>query len=421
MTEPAETAPAPTPTTTPAAAPTAPTPAPTTAPIPTAAATTTDKAEGSAGGPPTTTTTKETGAPTKRWMLLHIAVPLGLLVAAYFLRDVLTPIVAALFLAYALSPAVDRLQRWRIPRSLGAFLVLLLTFGGLLAILIVVLPAILGEFQRFVTRLPELLERFAAQTLPQIERTFGIDLPDDLHAALGQLADQVRKIAPDAAGPLARMLAHVVQGAAFFLGALFTVLLVPILAFFFLRDFPALVAGVRRELPGRYRPAVEAYLGEVDGIMSSYLRGQLLVVLCLAALYALGLGLIGLRLGVVIGLLAGFLAFIPYAGFAVGMALAMLMALLTFEGVWMYLGIVIVFGAVQALEGFVLTPLLIGRRVGLGMVGVLVAIIVFGATLGFVGVLLAVPLGAIFRVSFKRLMAWRAEIDREHPSPKAAG
>jgi predicted PurR-regulated permease PerM len=358
-------------------------------------------------------------APSRRWLLVHLGLPLGTLVVAYLLRDVLAPIVAALFLAYALSPAVDRLQRRRVPRTLGALLVLLAAIGVIVGALVVVLPAILGEFQRFVERLPGLLDRFAAQTLPALERTFGVDLPDDLRTALARLAEQVRGVAPDAAGPLARMAAHVLQGAASFLRALFTVLLVPILTFFFLRDFPRLVAAVRHELPARFRAGVEAYVGEVDAILSAYLRGQLLVVLCLAALYALGLALIGLRLGAAIGLLAGLLAFIPYAGFAVGLALALLMALMTFAGPWTYAGIAIVFGTVQALEGFVLTPLLVGRRLGLGMVWVLIAILVFGATLGFVGVLLAVPLGAIFRVSLRRLLAYRAALDAPPPAQES--
>jgi predicted PurR-regulated permease PerM len=351
--------------------------------------------------------------PSKRWLLLHVALPLGVVAAAYLLRDVLAPIVAALFLAYALSPAVDRLQRWRIPRWLGAFLVLLLVVGGLLGVVLIVVPAVLGEFQRFVERLPELLEDFARRTLPAIERTFGIDLPDDVGAAVRQLADQVRKLAPDAAGPLARILGQVVVGAFSFLLALISVLIVPILAYFFLRDFPQLVSAVREQLPARYRAGVESYLREVDEIASSYLRGQLLVILCDAVLYAAGLWAIGLRLGAAIGLLTGILAFVPYAGFAVGIILALLMALVTFEGLWTYVGIVAVFGAVQAIENFVLVPLLVGRRVGLGMVWVLVAVIFFGATLGFVGVLLAVPLGAIFRVSVRRLLAYRAEVDRQ--------
>ncbi|MBI5486797.1 MAG: AI-2E family transporter [Deltaproteobacteria bacterium] len=368
---------------------------------------------GPATPPVRPTSNQQPATPSRRWFLAHLALPLGLLAAAYFLRDVLTPIVAALFLAYALSPAVDRLKKWGIPRGLGTFLVLLVTIGGLVGVALVVLPAVFGEFQRFVEKLPDLLQRLSTETIPAIERTLGVDLPNDLDTALALLAEKVRGTSPDALGPLASVAAHVLRGAAAFLSALFTVLLVPILTFFFLRDFPQLVAGVRKELPARYRPGVESYFTEVDRIMSAYLRGQLLVVLCLGALYALGLALLGLRLGVAIGLLAGVLAFIPYAGFAVGIALALLMALVTFEGVWMYVGIVAVFTGVQVLEGLVLTPQLIGRRLGMGMVGVLVAIIVFGATLGFVGVLLAVPLGAVFRVSFGRLMAWRAQVDAE--------
>jgi predicted PurR-regulated permease PerM len=359
----------------------------------------------------------------RRWLLLHVGLPLVVVVAAYLLRDVLMPVVAALFLAYALSPAVDRLERRRIPRTVGTLLVLVVLLGGMLGVLLGLLPAVLGEFQRFVERLPGLLEEFSARTLPQLEATLGIDLPDDLGAALSQLAAKVRGYAPDAAGPLAGLLGQVVQGAFAFVSALFTVLLVPILAFFMLRDFPLLVAGVRRELPARYRASIESYVAEVDGIMSCYLRGQLLVVLADAVLYAVGLGLLGLRLGWAIGLLTGLLAFIPYVGFAIGLTLALLMALITFEGLWTFVGIAAIFGGVQLVEGFVLTPLLVGRRVGLGMVWVLIAILVFGATLGFVGVLLAVPLAAIFRTSLKRLLAWRAEVDREAggaPPPAAA-
>jgi len=351
--------------------------------------------------------------PSRRWLLLHVALPLGAVAAIWLLRDVLAPIVAALFLAYALSPAVDWLERHRIPRGLGTFLVLFLALGTIVGVIVCVLPAILGEFQRFIHKLPALLEEFTVRTIPSIERTFDIDLPDDFGTALERLAVEVRKLPPETVAPLGKIVAGVLQGAASFFSALFTVLLVPILTYFFLRDFRQLAAGARREIPARVRPAMEAYLGEVDAIMSSYLRGQLLVMVCLALLYGLGLWAIGLRLGLAIGLLAGVLAFIPYAGFAIGLTLALLMALVTFETGWTYVGIVAVFTGAQVLEALVLTPLLVGRRVGLGMVWVLIAILVFGATLGFVGVLLAVPLGAIFRVSFRRLLAYRAAVDRE--------
>lgn len=345
----------------------------------------------------------------RRRLILHVALPVGLVVAAWALREALAPVVAALFLAYAFSPLVDRLQRHRVPRSAGSILVLAVAVGLFLAVVLGLLPVILGEFHRFAQRLPEMLERVVHERLPAIEETFGVDLPDDLRSAIAQIAEKARGWAPDAVGPIAGALGRVLSGAFSFFSALFTVLLVPILTYFFLRDFPDLVASVRAQIPERHRRGVEDYVREVDGIMGSYLRGQLLVVMCLTTFYAIGLQAIGLHLGLEIGLAAGVLSFVPYAGFVVGLALALLMAAITFEGTWTYVGIGCVFAVVQAVEGLVLTPMLVGRRLGLGTVWVLVAVLVFGSLLGFTGVLLAVPLGAVFRASARRLLAHRDE------------
>ncbi|MDI7268638.1 MAG: AI-2E family transporter [Myxococcota bacterium] len=342
----------------------------------------------------------------RRRLLLHVGVPVAVVAVAYLLREILTPIAAALFLAYALSPIVDRLHGRRVPRSVGSVLALAAVAGVLVAVLLGPLPAILGEFRRFAEGLPGMLDRFADERLPAVERALGVDLPDDTGSALAEVAAAVRSSAPDIAAPVAEALARAMGGIAEFVAALFSVLVVPILAYFLLRDFPRLVESARAAIPERLRPGVESYAAEVDAIVAAYLRGQVMVVLCLAALYAVGLELVGLRLGAAIGVLAGVLSFVPYAGFALGLSLALLMALVTGEGGWTCIGVAAVFATAQAIESLVLTPLLVGRRLGLGTLWVLVAIMVFGTLLGFLGVLLAVPLAAIFRASARRVVAW---------------
>ncbi|MGH8595571.1 MAG: AI-2E family transporter, partial [Gammaproteobacteria bacterium] len=207
------------------------------------------------------------------------------------------------------------------------------------------------------------------------------------------------------------------------LGWLTFLLLVPVVTFYLLRDWDILVRNIDDLLPRRIEPRVRKIVQEIDAVLAEFLRGQLSVMLALAILYITGLWLVGLDLAFAIGLVAGLVSFVPYLGVIVGVLLAGIAALLQFGELWHLLGVVAVFGVGQLLEGMVLSPLLVGERIGLHPVAVIFAVMAGGQLFGFFGVLVALPVAAAIvvllrhsRDEYKRSGLYDADL--RPPSPE---
>jgi len=185
--------------------------------------------------------------------------------------------------------------------------------------------------------------------------------------------------------------------------------LIPVALFYLMVEWAGLVRAVRQLIPPRLRPATDAFARDADAVLGQYLRGQLLVMLLLALYYSLGLRLFGLDLALPIGVFTGLAVFVPYLGFGLGLLLAMLAGLLQFAGegglTHTLLMVAVVYGAGQVLESFVLTPKLVGERIGLHPLAVIFALLAFGQLLGFLGVLVALPVSAVLLVAVRRLQA----------------
>jgi predicted PurR-regulated permease PerM len=319
------------------------------------------------------------------------------------LSDVLTPVVAALVLSYLLDPLVTWLhKKVRLPRWLGTTLIFLLLVLGVVMMMVLVLPLIVRELSVFAESVPGYVNRLRATVVPWLERTFHIspshslsDLPDGLVADLRALASKLLMPLGGVAGGLAK-------GTASLFKAFATLLLIPIFTFFFLPMYPRIVAGAELLIPRRYLGFVKGTTRDINRALAAWIRGQLTVMAILAIYYSIGLSIVGVKLAVLIGLLTGLLAFIPYVGVVLGLTVAMLVSLLEYHGVGTLVGISIVFGGAQILDGLVLTPKIVGDRVGLGPVGVLLALMLGGHLFGFIGVLLAVPTAAALVVVLRR-------------------
>ena len=199
------------------------------------------------------------------------------------------------------------------------------------------------------------------------------------------------------------MLASVRIGGTTVLGWLATALLIPIVLFYLLLDWHALLARIGRFVPRRWTVAVEDMAHEVDSLLAQYLRGQLLVMLLLAAYYSTGLAIAGFEVALPVGIITGLLVFIPYLGFGLGLVLALIAALLQFGDLSGLVAVAVVYGIGQVIESFFLTPRLVGERIGLHPLAVIFALLAFGQLFGFVGVLLALPASAILLVAFQHL------------------
>ncbi|MFZ2541788.1 MAG: AI-2E family transporter [Gallionella sp.] len=315
----------------------------------------------------------------------------------YLLSPILTPFVAAGILAYICNPLVQRLCAWKLPRTLAVVLVmcgLLLLFAVLLLIM---LPLLEKEIGRFVTRLPEWIEAARLRLLPVLQQLAGTDLQWDSQAVKEMLLSHWKS----AGGVAAKLLPWLGSSGGAIIAVLINLLLIPVAMFYLLRDWNHLVRHVDDLLPRHSHAKVNEILTEVDRILAEFLRGQISVMLLMSAYYSIVLWLAGLEFALPIGIVAGMLVFVPYLGMVVGLTLATLAAVMQFPDFSGVLWVWGVFGAGQLIEGMVVTPWLVGDRVGLHPLAVIFALLAFGQLFGFFGVLLALPLSAILLVALR--------------------
>lgn len=344
----------------------------------------------------------------------------GLAIAAYLALElfasVLLPFVAAAGIAYFLDPVATRMTRAGAGRGSAALLLImtLITAGLMFALLLY--PLIISQIAMLIGRLPAYVgefRTFAADVISHLQQRFGQDFVDE------KLRDLVSGQASAMLGFLASALSRVIGGGFALFNVLSLVIVTPVVAFYLLRDWPRVVARVDSWLPRRYAGVLRAQAREVDRILSAWLRGQALCCIVLALFYATALSMVGLDLGLIVGLAAGILSFIPYVGTitggitSIGLAFAQFP---TWTGVAMVIG---VFITGQVLEGYVIYPRFLGDRVELHAVWVIFALFAAGAAFGFVGVLLAVPmaatLGVLCRFWLKRYLDSSLYLDPPGP------
>jgi len=334
---------------------------------------------------------------TASWLLIA-AVTLALL---WLLAPVLAPFLIAAVLAYALQPAVEAMARRRVPRVLAVSLVVLLALVAALALLLLVVPILARELPALRDQIPLGADRLNQHLSPWLAQ-FGLNVQLDV---AGIKAMVLKFLDGNLEDWLTTLLTSARIGGSFVLALLGNAVLVPVVLFYLLLDWPTLMQRLHHLVPPRLRGPVDSFLGECDAVLGQYLRGQLLVMLTLSLWYAGALALAGFELALPVGVFTGMVIFIPYLGFGMGLLLALLVALLQFSGWYGLAAVAVIYGLGQVLESFVLTPRLVGERIGLNPLAVIFALLAFGQLLGFVGVLAALPLSAVGLVAARRVLA----------------
>ena len=319
----------------------------------------------------------------------------------HWLGPALTPFLFGAILAYLGLPIVRRCQRMKMSRTIGTVVAVAVMAIAIFAMLLVIIPLVQAEIGLVMRRLPELADRFVATAGPWLSDSFGIELKLDF-AALKEL---VAEHAEGAKALSLQMLAGVTTGGLILIGILFNLALTPVVMFYLLRDWNLIVARIDDLTPRRWVPLVRSMAHDIDHVLSEFLHGQMLVMVSLAAYYAVALSLAGLQFALPIGLLTGLLVFIPYVGFGIGFILGMLAALLQWSGLPGFLAVLAVYGVGQLLENYVLIPYLVGKRIGLHPLAVIFALMAFAQLFGFAGVLLALPVSAAMLVGLRHLRA----------------
>ena len=317
-----------------------------------------------------------------------------ILVMMVLLGPILSPFAIAATFAYMGDPLVDRLEQLNLSRTVAVCLVFVVVTALTALALVLVVPLLQAQVLSLVDNVPAWAQWVQDVAMPKL----GIKMPRGYQFDI----DSLRKFMAthwDGASDVATIVAgYVSRSTPALLGFLANLFLVPIVSFYLLRDWDRMVLKIRRLIPRRVLPQASTFAAETDDVLSALIRGQLLVMLALAIIYSLGLWAIGLNVALLIGIMAGLVSFVPYLGFIIGLFSAAIAMLVQEQAMMPLVYVVIVFTIGQMLEGGVLTPMLVGDRIGLHPVAVIFAIMAGGQLFGFIGVLVALPVAAVLAV-----------------------
>ncbi len=330
--------------------------------------------------------------------LKWVAVIVGVLWVVSLLSPILTPFVLALLLAWLGDPLVDRIERAGRSRNMAVSLVFVLALLLFVLALMILVPMIERQIMTLIDALPQMRTWAISTAIPWLEAKTGVELMGWLDPE--RLIDWIRSHWEQAGGAAKTFFGYVQRSGFAMVTWVINLALLPILAFYFLRDWDRLVERVAAVIPRAYIGTVSRLALESNDVLGGFIRGQFLVMLALGAIYATGLSIIGLNLGLLIGIIAGFISFIPYLGATTGIVLALLAAVVQAQGLDLKLliGVGVVFTVGQLLESYVLTPRIVGDKIGLHPVAVIFAVMAGGQLFGFLGMLLALPVAAVANV-----------------------
>jgi predicted PurR-regulated permease PerM len=339
----------------------------------------------------------------ERPVIFWLVIVLVLCALLWLLSEVLLPFVAGIALAYLPAPLADRLERLGMNRTVAALLIVTVVVLGLLAIALLVVPYVLQQLMSLISTLPNHVSRLreivADPNRPWLNWLFS-----------GEQNKAVTELVGNASAWLTKFAYSLWSGGKALVSFASIIIIMPVVTFYLITDWHRMVAVLDSWIPVRHRETVRELAREIDQAISGFLRGQFVVCVLLGLFYAIALTLVGLQFGLLIGVIAGLLTFVPYIGSLTGLLVATAVAITQFWPDWTWIvAVVVIFLVGQFVEGNIISPKLVGERVGLHPVWIIFAMFAFGYLFGFVGLLLAVPLAAaiavLFRFGLRRYLA----------------
>ncbi len=334
----------------------------------------------------------------RRWFWLAI----GLLLAWLFIKlaPIIMPFAISAALAYLFDPLTDRLERvrigsWKWSRTMAVTVVFTLGISLFVIMLLVVIPLLRTQVQDLAARMPEILDWLGEVAWPWVQSNLGLQ---GFTLDTATVTETLKSYWRETSQALFTVIGKISQSGQAVFAFVMNLVLVPVVTFYLLRDWDKLIDGIQNLLPRRHEPLISRLSSQIDDVLGAFIRGQLVVMLALGMIYAIGLWAIGLDLAIIIGLIAGLLSIVPYLGTFVGVVAALIAALFQFQDIVHLLLVAGVFVIGQTLEGMVLTPKLVGDQIGLHPVAVIFAVLAGGQLAGFLGILLALPVAAALNV-----------------------
>jgi predicted PurR-regulated permease PerM len=335
---------------------------------------------------------------------IWLAIALAFVLLMQLLGPILMPFIVSGILAYALNPWVDRLCKLRfrgiaLPRTAAATILVILLIAVILAMLLVMLPILEKQIPQLQNQIPLFLDKLNTSLGPMLQE-LGFHVRLDSTGIKAMLTEQLAT-SGEAIGKA--VLSSIKVGGTAVLGMVANLMLIPIVLFYLLMEWHHVLWRLGRLVPRRWAQLTLGFINEVDSLLAQYLRGQILVMIVLALYYSIALSIAGFDLALPVGIITGLLVFIPYLGYGLGLVLALIGAVLQFNDFSGVISVAIIYGFGQIFESFVLTPRLVGERIGLHPLTVIFALMAFGQLFGFIGILVALPASAILAVAIRHL------------------
>jgi predicted PurR-regulated permease PerM len=321
-----------------------------------------------------------------------------LFLLTWLLGETITPFVLALLFAYILNPAVRFLERRKIPRGVGAAFFSVILFAMLAGLLFGVIYVLMQEIPQLVNNIPSYINTFRTDYFPYISRTLGLGPGFDFSALMGNLKNDISNLSPESFSSAFGHILGIVAGTLNFFLVVLTVFLIPIFMIYLLMSWGSMKQSALELMPDGYREYIIAKLKEVEGVLKDFVKGQLLVALIMGVMYCIGFYFAGVDMPILVGMGGGILNLVPYLGSTLAGLTAIILVLLKYHDIIHPLIVVGIIVFVQTVEGYLITPKVIGHKLGLHPIVIILSLLVLGKLFGFAGILLAVPIAAVIKV-----------------------
>lgn len=321
----------------------------------------------------------------------------------YLLSPVLTPFLTGAILAYLANPLVNKLVSFRISRTLSVVIVFVLFFAAIILLCLLLVPVIEKQIHLLIESIPKIITYVQATIMPWLKEHFSFVHLEEATVNIDAIKSMLIENTSKATGAVNWLLKTTLSSGVRFLEWMINLILIPVVTFYLLCDWNKFLKGIRNLLPRRIEPTVVALMKECDQVLHAFFRGQFLVMISLAVVYSIGLSIIGLQIGVLIGIISGLLSIVPYLGSIIGIIIASIAMYVQDGSFTSVLLVWLVFAIGHVLDNALLTPRLVGDRIGLHPVAVIFAILAGGSLFGFVGVLLALPVASFIMVWIRYL------------------
>lgn len=339
------------------------------------------------------------------------AIAYGIYLALMTVDAVLFPVLVSMLIAYLLDPTIDWAEEKGMNRTVAIGILILIGTIGLALFALVLYPTFANSFSSVIERLPQVGVLIEERFIPWVEDAFGYSLPPTISETLSEYRGQIQQEIPSVAKRVTGWAGGLLSQTGAIAASVLNLVMIPLFSFYFLRDFDKMRLSLVDYIPQHRRDVIIDRISKMDTVVGAWFRGQVNVALILAVLYSIGLGSvfgfagIGVTSGVAVGILTGLLNIIPYFGVLIGVILSTLLVLIDWAGPGPLLGVAAVFIVVQTLEGYVITPKVVGEAVGLSPVVVIIVLLLGGEVLGLMGVLLAIPVAGVVKVLLPDIFA----------------